>query len=60
MTISDLVWAIASKWTGQPAAQMRCSHPTIGRDYRLELLAEENATDYYEVCLNCGKEWRDD
>lgn len=56
----DLLWSIVAKITGKPVVQLRCPHPPYARDARMDLLPEENGMDFYEVCLNCGKEWRDD
>lgn len=42
-----------------PAEQLACKHPPEARDYKLNLLAEENAMDAYEICLNCNKEWHE-
>lgn len=53
----NLFWKFLSWYTGLPVKQLRCDHPSYARDYRLKLLAEENAMDGYEQCLNCGREW---
>ena len=57
MNLNNLFWYVASKIAQEPVEQLRCQHPEIARDYRLRLLAEEEAWDAYEVCTNCGKEW---
>jgi len=55
--LSNPLWKFLAWFTGTPAEQLECNHPPHARDYRLNLLAEENAMDAYEMCLNCGKEW---
>lgn len=56
--MKDLFWRFVSWYTGEPINQLKCSHPQYARDYKLDLLPEENAFDAYEVCMNCAKEWR--
>lgn len=36
---------------------VKCRHPIYSRDYKLNLLAEQDAVKYYQVCLNCGRNW---
>jgi hypothetical protein len=54
-----LGWSVLAKILGEPVEQVQCSHPEIARDFRLNLLPEEEGWEGYEVCLNCGKEWHD-
>lgn len=56
--MNNLFWKFLSWYTGEPVAQLRCDHPQYARDYRVELIPEENGVDAYEMCLNCEKEWR--
>ena len=55
----SLFWRIISAFTRTPVEQLQCKHPQYARDFKVTLLGEENAMDFYEVCLNCNKEWHD-
>ena len=39
--------------------RLNCAHPEYARDYRLNLLPEEEGWEAYEACLLCGTEWHD-
>lgn len=53
----NIFWRLLGWFMDVPGEQLACPHPLYARDYRLNLLAEQEAFDAYEICLNCGKEW---
>ena len=46
-------------FSGTPAEQIECKHPSYARDARMTMLPEEEGMDFYEECTICGKEWHD-
>ena len=59
-TDSYSLWQkIVSKFTGEPIEYVACPTKHAFKDYRLNLLAEQDAVDYYMKCMDCGKEFRD-
>lgn len=53
--MSNLLWRLGEWFTGIPAAQLKCKHYAM--DYKMKMIPEENGMDFYEVCLNCNREW---
>lgn len=57
--MTDLFWLAISAFSGIPVKQLKCKHPQYSRDFKVNLLPEENAMDFYEICLNCGKQYHE-
>jgi len=55
----NVFWRFLGWFSGLPAKQLECKHPTYAREARMNLLPEENGMDFYEVCQICKKEWHD-
>lgn len=55
----NVMWRFLGWFSGIPAKQLECKHPFYAREARLNLLAEEEAWDAYEVCQICKKEWHE-
>lgn len=54
--MTDLIWRIWSWFTGIPVEQLKCDHLMV--EARVKFLPEENGMDFYEQCVQCGKEFR--